>query len=122
MFEYQSSIKKFENFSIELENLPFEAKLITVKIDKIPIPVPPPPKVVKVIKKFEDEVDRMLYEYLEFRQSKILLRKISPNNYFFGTKRIYVKVNNGLCLIRVGGGFMDVAKFYDTYSESELTK
>lgn len=69
MFEYLASIKKFENFSIELDNLPFEAKLITVKIDKIPIPVPPPPKVFKKPKKFDDEADRMLYEYLEFRKS-----------------------------------------------------
>eukprot|EP00347_Sterkiella_histriomuscorum_P018690 403344547 len=122
MFDYQVSIKKFENFSIELENLPFEAKMITVKIDKIPIPLPPAPKVFKIPKKFDDEVDRLLYEYLEFKKSQILIRKISPNNYFFGTKRIYVKVNNGLCLIRVGGGFMDVAKFYDNYAESEMTK
>lgn len=64
----------------------------------------------------------MLYEYLEFRKSLILIRKIQPNMYYFGTKRIYVKVNNGVCLIRVGGGFMDVAKFYDTYSEAELLK
>lgn len=84
-----------------------------MKIDKLPIPIPIPPPVIKIPKKFEDEVDRMLYEYLELKKSKLLIRKISPSNYIFGTKRIFVKVTNGICLIRVGGGFMDVAKFYD---------
>lgn len=42
-------MKKFENFAIEMDNLPFEARVITVKIDKIPPPVPPPPKPKKVV-------------------------------------------------------------------------
>jgi hypothetical protein len=113
MYEYEKSITKFKTFAIELEHLPVEAKMITIKIDKVAIPVPPPPKVIKVPKKFEDEVDRMLFEFLEMKKSEILIRKISPNNYIFGTKRIFAKISNGQCLIRVGGGFADVSRFYD---------
>jgi hypothetical protein len=75
--------------------LPVEAKMITIKIDKVPIPVAPVAKVIKVPKRFEDEVDRMLFEFLEMKKSEILIRKLSPNNYIFGTKRIYAKISNG---------------------------
>lgn len=37
----------------------------------------------------------MLFEFLEMKKSEILIRKISPNNYIFGTKRIYAKIMNG---------------------------
>jgi len=42
---------------------------------------------------------------------------LTPNNYIFGTKKIYAKVNNGVLLIRVGGGFMDIENFYTIYGE-----
>jgi len=48
MFEFDKTIQKFKTFSIELEPLPVEAKMITIKIDKVPIPVAPPPKIVKI--------------------------------------------------------------------------
>ena len=73
MFEFDKTINKFKTFAIELEHLPVEAKMITIKIDKVPIPVPPPPKIVKIPKKYDDEVDRMLFEFLEMKKSEILI-------------------------------------------------
>ena len=35
----------------------------------------------------------------------------------FGAKKIYAKVANGILLIRVGGGFMEIDSFYATYGE-----
>ena len=43
--------------------------MINIKIEKLPVPKPPPPKVFKAPKKFDDDVDKLLYEYLEFKKS-----------------------------------------------------
>lgn len=40
----------------------------------------------------------------------------------FGTKKIYAKVVNGVLLVRVGGGFMDIEAFYQNYGEQEYMK
>jgi len=50
------------------------------------------------------------------------VQKISNNNYMFGTKKIYSKINNGILLVRVGGGFMDIDNFYKQYGDQELRK
>ena len=52
----------------------------------------------------------------------MIIKKISASNYMFGTKKIYAKINNGILLIRVGGGFMDIETFYKQYGEQELRK
>ncbi len=64
----------------------------------------------------------MLFEFKEMTKSSILIQKISPNYYIFGTKKIFGKVSNGVLLIRVGGGFMDIESFYKTYGEQEIIK
>jgi hypothetical protein len=48
--------------------------------------------------------------------------KLSASNYLFGTKKIYAKLNNGILLIKVGGGYMNLHGFYDKYGEIELRK
>jgi hypothetical protein len=40
----------------------------------------------------------------------------------FGTKKIYAKIMNGKLVVRVGGGFMGIDEFIQTYGESELLK
>jgi len=47
---------------------------------------------------------------------------LSANNYIFGTKKIYAKVNNGILLIRVGGGYETIEAFYANYHDQELVK
>ena len=42
--------------------------------------------------------------------------------YIIGTKRVQAKLNNGILLIRVGGGFIDIDSFYNKYGEQELNK
>jgi hypothetical protein len=66
---------------------------------------PPPPK-------FTDEIDEMIYNFKLRKGTGLFIQKISAQNYMFGTKKIYAKVNNGILLIRVGGGFMDIEAFY----------
>ena len=45
-----------------------------------------------------------------------MIKKLSTNNYLFGSRKIQTKVNNGILLIRVGGGFMTINNFYEQYS------
>lgn len=40
----------------------------------------------------------------------------------FGTKKIFAKITNGILLVRVGGGFMDIESFYKQYGEQEFQK
>jgi hypothetical protein len=40
----------------------------------------------------------------------------------FGTKKIYAKIMNNKLVVRVGGGFMGIDEFINTYGESELLK
>lgn len=40
----------------------------------------------------------------------------------FGSKKIYAKVMNKRLVVRVGGGYMDMAEFITTYAESERLK
>ncbi len=57
----------------------------------------------------------MLFDYKEDHKLDIFIQKLSPNNYMFGAKKIYAKVANGILLIRVGGGFMEMDAFYKAY-------
>ena len=40
----------------------------------------------------------------------------------FGTKKIFAKILNSKLVVRVGGGFMGIDEFINTYGESELLK
>ncbi len=55
----------------------------------------------------------------------------SEGIYHFGTKRVFVKVENGKIismsrhipyLVRVGGGFLNLEEFLEMYGDSELDK
>ena len=69
-----------------------------------------------------DDVDKMIFEFIERKASGLRFEKTSPNNYIFGTKKIYAKITNGVLLVRVGGGFMDIESFYKQYGEQEFQK
>jgi hypothetical protein len=64
----------------------------------------------------------MIYDFKELRRIDIFIQKLAPGNYLFGTKKIYAKVVNGVLLVRVGGGFMDIDNFYSNYGEQEYYK
>jgi hypothetical protein len=125
-----------------IENLEIESKkLISMNTDIVPVysniqaikPPPPkqkpvpkrpktPPKVEKKpspkkLPKGASMVDQMIYDYeVEHGNGEFLFERISDGNYKFGTKKCTAKISNGVCLIRVGGGYMDIAEFYSTYS------
>lgn len=46
----------------------------------------------------------------------------SEGIYQFGTKKIYVRVEQGKIIIRVGGGYLSIDEFLDIYTPLELEK
>lgn len=87
--------------------------MIQKQLEAIPVPI---------VKKFSDIVDQMIFDFKAQKKIDIFIQKLSPNNYLFGTKKIYAKVVNERLLIRVGGGFMDIDAFYLNYGQDEYVK
>lgn len=50
------------------------------------------------------------------------IKRLGNGYYIFGTRKIYAKILNGKLVIRVGGGYMIIEEFINTYAEQELTK
>lgn len=69
-----------------------------------------------------DTLDQMLSQYINAANCPVPLRKIGGGQYWFGTKKIYAKILNGRLVIRVGGGFMIIEEFVQTYADNELKK
>lgn len=64
----------------------------------------------------------MLYEFQLKKNTGLNFIKLSEGNYIIGTKKVSAKINNGILLIRVGGGYMDIENFFKQYGEQELAK
>ncbi len=91
---------------------------------------PPKPEVVEATPPSEDqyvadandEVDQMLAKYLNINNCPVPIRRIGGGYYMFGTKKIYAKIQNGKLVIRVGGGYMIIDEFIQSYAQQELIK
>ena len=79
----------------------------------------PPPEITYKAKK-GDVVDEMLAQYIQ--NCPVPVKRLGDGFYLFGTKKIYAKIMNGKLVIRVGGGYMIIEKFIDTYADQELIK
>lgn len=64
----------------------------------------------------------MMYEFQVKKQTDLIFKKVSENSYIIGTRKVAAKVTNGILLVRVGGGFMDIDAFFKQYGEQELAK
>lgn len=67
-----------------------------------------------------DSVDTQLHEYLEKLNCEVPVTKLGDGYYLFGTRKIYMKLQNGRLVVRVGGGYMFISEFLETYTDSEL--
>jgi len=68
-----------------------------------------------------DNIDKVLGNVLnnfpERDELKILFLRESEGVYRFGQKRVYIKVEKGdSCLVRIGGGFMNIEEFIRIYT------
>jgi hypothetical protein len=48
--------------------------------------------------------------------------RLSPGIYSFGSKKVYIKIDNGRITIRVGGGYLRVDEFLERYTAVELER
>lgn len=73
-----------------------------------------------------DATDKKLAEYInnypERAKLKIMFMRESEGIYQFGTKKIYVRVDQDKINIRVGGGYLSIDEFLDQYTPAELQK
>lgn len=67
-----------------------------------------------------DMVDEMLAQYIQ--NCPVPVKRLGGGFYLFGLKKIFAKIMNGKLVIRVGGGYMVIEKFIETYAEQELQK
>jgi hypothetical protein len=64
----------------------------------------------------------MIGQYIYQANCPVPIKKLGNGYYIFGTRKIYAKILNGKLVIRVGGGFMIIEEFINTYAEQELNK
>jgi len=73
-----------------------------------------------------DVIDNAVADYVNSGGSvsklKLLLIRESEGVYQFGSKKVYIKVEGGKVLIRVGGGFLTIEEFVDQYGPLEIEK
>ena len=65
----------------------------------------------------------MLYaEWFNKLNLDVPTKKLGGGYYMFGTKKIFCRIMNGNLTVRVGGGFLGIEEFVDTYGEVEKEK
>lgn len=67
-------------------------------------------------------MDEMLARYINSAGVQLPITRLGEGFYMFGTKKIFAKIMNNKLVVRVGGGFMGIDEFINTYGESELLK
>ena len=75
----------------------------------------------------KDKIDTVLESYInnfpEREKIKIMFLRESEGVYHFGSRRIYIKIEQGdRILVRIGGGFMHIDQFIEKYTALELEK
>ena len=72
----------------------------------------------------EDPVDLALASYVNARNEVLAVpfNREDFEIYTFGTKRVFIKIEKGKVIVRVGGGFMQIEEFIEIYTPIELEK
>ena len=69
-----------------------------------------------------DVVDELFADYINRLGCPVPVKRVGPNMYNFGTKKVSAKIINGRLVIRVGGGYMGIEEFMMYYGQQELAK
>jgi hypothetical protein len=73
-----------------------------------------------------DMIDNAVADFIntgeEVSRLKLLFIRETEGVYQFGSKRVYVKLEGGRILIRVGGGFLTMDEFIEQYAPLEVEK
>lgn len=76
------------------------------------------------IPKLDDPIDVALFEFIKSCEEPIPIpfTREESGVYLFGTKRIFLKLENGNIVIRIGGGFTSIQNFIEVYTPIELQR
>ena len=69
-----------------------------------------------------DKVDELMAIYVNNFDLDVPIQRLGDGNYMFGSRKIYAKIMNDKLVIRVGGGFMLVDEFLNTFGPQEMAK
>ena len=69
-----------------------------------------------------DKVDERMAAYINNFALDVPLQRLGDGQYIFGQRKIFAKMQNDKLVIRVGGGFMLIDEFLQTYGQQELDK
>ena len=69
-----------------------------------------------------DQTDMALGAYLAANLVQVPFVREEPGVYRFGTKRVFIRLEQGNIIIRVGGGYMHLDEFVDIYTPLEMEK
>ncbi len=67
-------------------------------------------------------MDRKFSEIINFTDCPVPITRLGNGVYLFGNRRIKATMQGGRLVIRVGGGFMVVEEFVQTYGHQEFMK
>ncbi len=62
----------------------------------------------------------MLEDFVKKHSVNVPINRIDQSKYLFGTKVISAQIINGVLMVRVGGGFMNIEEFVDKHSNKEI--
>jgi len=70
----------------------------------------------------DDPVDQAISQYVNTRSVQIPFVREDAGIYLFGSKRVYIKIENNKVIVRVGGGYISIDEFIETYTPIEMEK
>lgn len=83
-------------------------------------------QVIYIARKYDridENLSRFINRYPERDRMKIMFLRESEGVYQFGSKRVYIKIEQGnQILVRVGGGYMFIKDFIEQYTPAEVEK
>jgi len=69
-----------------------------------------------------DKVDELMAVYMNTFPLDVPIQRLGDGNYMFGSRKIFAKIMNDKLVVRVGGGYMLIDEFLNTYGHQELDK
>lgn len=71
-------------------------------------------------------VDKKLAEYINnnqnYKKGSMLFVREQEGIYSYGKKKVFIKIEKESIIIRVGGGYITIDEFIETYSPYEVRK
>jgi len=121
---------RYEPSVVAVSPVPAPQELSSYSRDSISVPPPSylagsdAPNVLPYVPAYEDKIDQMMADFMNiYGQSlPVKLSRQGPGIYLFGTRRVICKILNDKLVARVGGGYMMIDEFCETYAAVEAEK